>query len=369
MAVVATKTNAIPSSWSGRFHDSQHTNRSTAQGPKYPKVVREFEITDIAEGADGTLYGVDREGRPAAVDPADGRVKWRLRERLSAHGTPAVVHGGIVVYSAVAEGPKRRPFAFAVDAGGRRLWRTWLAPGMADLKRDRVDAGSPTVGPDGTVFVSANQVNGEDGAGSVVALDSVTGGIKWTYSVRGGRFRDPLVSEDGVVYGADDLGLALHILSSSGKLVMRVPVGCDNADPAIGSDGTVYLLSSQALGMMSKNTLMAIGPDGRTMWTCPTDAQGAVAIGPDGTIYCAGEGLHAISPQGRELWAIPLAEFPYAVAVDAAGVVYVRDGADLLAVRPDGSVRWRASGSGRGEPRIGQRGTIYAGNIAVSAGE
>ena len=72
------------------------------------------------------------------------------------------------------------------------------------------------------------------------------------------------------------------------------------SSPAIGSDGTIYVGSSD-------NNLYAINPDGSKKWAFKTGdyVDSSPAIGSDGTIYVGSNDsyLYAINPDGSKKWA------------------------------------------------------------------
>lgn len=358
-------TRLVDSAWPSAWHDAQHTSRSSAVGPEVPVKQRVLPLPSSAVGPGGILYGEDDEGRPTAVDPSDGSTKWRLPDSLGGFSSvPGVLDNGASIFTSVDKGLKSRSYVFAVDDSGHELWRTWLGAGLVDLDGDQVNVSSPTVGADGTIYVSASLFDAKTPTSTVYALDPSTGEIKWTHSVAAASFRAPVLSTGGTIYAPDDRGHTLVALNQDGSKRWSIPARCDSSDPAVGTDGTIYLLVFTDTGSPTRMNLVAINPDGSQKWQFPTDAQGSVAIGPDGTLYVVGEALHAISSGGRPLWSVPVENFASAV-VDGAGTVYVCDGDWLLAVNPDGSKKWRFNVGGSGDLRIGSDERVYVGGVVI----
>jgi hypothetical protein len=124
---------------------------------------------------------------------------------------------------------------------------------------------------------------------------------------------------------------------------------------ALGNDGTVYVpcLASPSAW------LAALNPDASVKWTLQSDEPDATtpAVGPDGTIYVVvekfvgggiGGDLVAITPDGAEKWrdqallTMDWANTPLTPpVVGDDGTIVVQDGYSLYDVGPDGAVRWK----------------------------
>ena len=204
----------------------------------------------------------------------------------------------------------------ASGSGATGTLRWSAAAGFAD----RVE-GSPIIGPDGVVYIGADdgkfyafdgatgairwatavQTAGVDssaalgadgslyvGAGSgVVALDAATGNPKWRFDTGGDVESSPALAPDGTLYfGADDARVyALDSSNGTLKWYFTFPDGSDtDSSVAVGVDGTVYIGSD-------KGTLYALhGQQGTLLWSFKAvgEISGAPAIGLDGTVYfCA----------------------------------------------------------------------------------
>ena len=219
-------------------------------------------------------------------------------------------------------------------------------------------ASSPTVGPDGSIYVGSNDQN--------LYAFNPDGTLKWHYSMGGGVSSSPAVGSGGTIYvGSEDDNL--YAINPDGTLKWKYTTGGPifDSSPAIGPDGTIYVGSED-------DNLYAINPDGTEKWAFPTGdfVDSSPAIGVDGTIYVGSEddNLYAINPDGTENWAFLTGNFvDSSPAIGADGTIYVGSGyphARLYAVTPRGARRWAfASGAGASfsPPAIGADGTVYAG--------
>ncbi|MEO0086318.1 MAG: PQQ-binding-like beta-propeller repeat protein [candidate division WOR-3 bacterium] len=132
---------------------------------------------------------------------------------------------------------------------------------------------------------------------------------------------------------------------------------------AIGPDSTVYVPAADYPALMSRR------PTGSRRWEYVTPLEDAFAcaptIGADGTIYVGTDGgaLLAINPNGTLKWQAPLSgDVIRAAALGLDDVVYVQtEGDTLWALDPaNGSRLWVFyAGGGEVEPVVGPDGTIY----------
>jgi outer membrane protein assembly factor BamB len=207
----------------------------------------------------------------------------------------------------------------------------------------------PAVGPDGTIYLTANY--------GLVAIDR-EGDSLWVAEVHylSGA---PVLGTDGTVYVRDWLYSRLHAFRSDGspRWVDSTPSA---TEPAVGEDGTIYLVSD--------SSLYALNPDGSRRWVL-SDTNDAAwispVIGPDGTIYfvCHPGMLHAVDPDGTLKWTLDFEDrIEGTLAVGPHGTAYVTDQWRLHAVDSTGSLKWTYEPEyyGVSRPLVGPSGTIYA---------
>src|SRR5262245_7218315 len=284
-------------------------------------------------------------------------------------GGPGVADAARAVAPAVVGSP---PFAmFGGDARhtGRR---GGAAPAKAPKEAWSVGvggpvAGSPTIGPDGTIYVASHD-------GGLYAIDA-TGKVKWTFKTSDRSWSTPAVAEDGTIYiGSDDDHL--YAVKPDGTLKWKLHLGacdpkgfgpessrCDvDGGPTIGPDGTIYV---------GGDGIHAVWPNGTLRWKLATAEHVAStpALGGDGTVYagCQDDALYAVAPDGTKRWEVRTGgDVDAAPMVGGDGTIYVgSDDKALYAIAPDGKVSWKTltGDSIHGGAALGADGTIYVGSL------
>lgn len=245
---------------------------------------------------------------------------------------------------------------------------------------------------------------------ALYALDTATGKVTWKYELGSVQVKDAAsIAPDGTIYfvgvsrpkallnrdkadaslyartdlsqqlerlGFYNADAWLYALTPQGTLKWRsplladspIPTGKARAIPAIAHDGAIYV---------GANGLYAFNPNGSLKWEIPTysPSWNAPVIGADGTIYAADVKVRAVTPDGREKWSVALpvsknvhqsADDSPSIGTDGTFYVITEVGA-LLALRPDGTEKWRFDAAAGVEraikagPAIAQDGTLYFG--------
>ena len=320
-------------------------------------------------GVDGTLYhttyGTDTTpGKLYARNRSDGSVKWSFTASSGSITTvPTVGRNGLVYFADASR-------LFAVDAQtGIQRWATPATTTGNFLRK------SPTLGPDGTVYVSSN--------GVLQAYDGNTGSILWTNiafaadGATGNPWTSPALGSDGTLYVGSVVGGLYAIDGKHGCTRWRSDVGFVGGT-AVGDDGTVY--ATVGAPRSAPTGVVAVEPTtGAVKWTTsgvPAEST-PPALGRDGTVYVLGpQGqLTALSPaNGSIKWTFktPISGGNRAApAIGADGTVYILNasilGNALYAVNPvDGTLKWQFAidqftlGDPRdATPTIDTDGTIY----------
>jgi outer membrane protein assembly factor BamB len=245
-------------------------------------------------GPDGTIYASDEGGGVVAVHP-DGTLKWEVAASGEVFGPPALGPDGTVYVGVDDPDPSGAcgQCLLAINPDGTVKW------GVLHIGTFF----SPAVGSDGTVYIQGFAINpngtvkwengafsspsiGFDGTiyGTMDDLDATNpdGTLRWVFPVRGSASCTPAgcsyvyvqpssvaIGSNGILYfgvgithfcncapvPSGSQNASLYAVSSNETLVWKFPIGTTNActsecpffalsDPAIGSNGTVYVGST-----------------------------------------------------------------------------------------------------------------------------
>jgi outer membrane protein assembly factor BamB len=235
-------------------------------------------------GPDGTIYAVNQGGRILAVSP-DGKLRWSRQVGPAIKASPAIGLDG-TVYVASMDGklyavdanapdaPVRWTFDFGQHLGPTPLLVDKAPPAGGDAKGS---GATPMVGPDGTIYVGANNSNfyaidpdgkmkwlyeaereiagiwsaaalSADGKtlyfgankGGVYALAADEGTLRWRSFVFGSIYSSPTVDRDGIVYTGSNVGHVFGVYPTTGKQLFDYNAGAAVwTAPAIRPDGTL----------------------------------------------------------------------------------------------------------------------------------
>lgn len=240
-------------------------------------------------GPDGTIYAMGGEGRLSAISP-EGEVLWSAQTGPTLKASPAVGPDGTVYVSSMngklyAIAP---PGAAGKNASVRWAFRFAEFPGDGDAVvshsppagADGIGSGaSPTVGPDGTVYVGANNSNfyaiSPDGQlewqfqaepeiagiwstaalsadnstlyfgankGGMYALNRVDGSLRWQYPIVGSIYSSPALDATDTVYTGSTVGHVFALDGATGHLIFdydaQAPIW---TAPALRPDGSLLI--------------------------------------------------------------------------------------------------------------------------------
>lgn len=149
---------------------------------------------------DGFVYALELESRRARNqwDHWEGRGKtdWFINSALAKTSRPWLI---------VAS---RDQFLYAFDFDGVCKWKLPVAGQML---------GSPVVGADDRVLVTASQVQrGRRDRGRLICVEADGSAVAWEYHARGAVESTPAVDESGVIYFGDNAGY-LHAVDPHGN--------------------------------------------------------------------------------------------------------------------------------------------------------
>jgi len=302
-----------------------------------------------AVGPDGTVYVGSLDGSLYAFNP-DGSTRWSYNANNSFDTTAAAIAGDGTVYAASSYGGP----VYAFNAAGGVKWSVNL-PGNA------IVTGAGALGSvsaaDDTLYVKARD-------GNLYAVNTASGAVKWTFAVPGISYAAPAVGPDGTVYiGADDS--VFYAVSPAGarqwSFTADAPI---YTAPAMDASGNLYFGS---LG----GTFYSLGKSGTLRWkfTAGNSISSSPALGANGLVYFGSydHHLYALNAStGALQWGCTLGSEVRASspAVDSNGVVYVGcyDN-NVYAINPDGSLNrtFATGGWVRSSPVISGN-TLYFGS-------
>lgn len=244
--------------------------------------------------ADGTIYMLGPTGRLHAIAP-DGKVRWTAQTGPSLRVAPAVAPDGTIYTTSVngklyavappagagTEGSVKWTFDFGENLGPTPLLAKPVA-GPPTRGQDAIgSAASPTVGPDGAVYVGASNSNfyavGPDGKRKwLFEAERELAGI-WSSSC--------LSADNSTLYFGANKGGIYAVNAADGKLKWQFDVFASiYSSPTLDSRGTLYTGSTighvYAMDAANGQEVFDFNGGGPQIWTTP-------AIRPDGSLVTA----------------------------------------------------------------------------------
>lgn len=249
------------------------------------------QTSSPALGADGTIYVTSGAGKLFAISPA-GQTLWTAQTGPMVKASPTLGQDGTVYVASMndklyaiqppaaglTEGSVRWTFRFGDFPGEKPAVTASAPPPGADGKGS---GATPTIGPDGTLYIGADNSNmyavapdgqlkwmfeaerevagiwssavlSADGQtlyfgankGGVYALRTLDGGLAWQYPIVGSVYNSLTLDRNGVLYTGSTAGHLIAINSTSGQKVWDFT----NPDsvalwtaPVLRSDGTILM--------------------------------------------------------------------------------------------------------------------------------
>jgi outer membrane protein assembly factor BamB len=342
-------TNLADSPWSSYHNDANSTGQSDYNGPQTNTTKWTFNNLTVygsaVIAADGTVYIGGYDGVLYVFDK-DGILQWTWTTRSEILGSPTLGNDGTIYISNWMNST-----TYAISSNGTLIWKCNTG--------DYNFGSSPVIGSDGTIYVAVTNAT----TGSLCAISN-SGTVKWKYTM-------------GLLYGTS---------------------------PVIGSDGTIYIVDYDGI-------VYTINPDGTLKWSFRLIKTGtnnrpiyyvsmrydALSVGPDGTIYVANSGTTTVSggtpfnwyflyaivdngSSGSVKWFynnnfndqsgspyISILEPIYgAPAISSSGTIYIVSASKIYAISSSGTLLWTydtggSAGEGLTSAIIGKDGTIYVG--------
>jgi outer membrane protein assembly factor BamB len=335
----------MDSPWPMYCHDTRHTGRSPYNTVDTWNEVWMFETWGPVQGGsviaeDGTIY---TGAYPLYAIYPNGTLKWMFELDGWIVSCPATDDNGTIYVG------DRHGYFYAINSDGTEKWSYRVGNDIFS---------SPAIGDDGSIYFG-NVIYPTDGY--IYALYP-NGTLKWTYKTGHVVYSSPAIGEDGTVYcGSHDTYL-YALYPNNGTLKWKYKTGdWIRTSPCIGDDGTIYVVSLDGY-------LHAVNPDSTLKWKTDVGAGTSPTIGQDGTIYAGYSTLYALNPSdGSVKWAFPVGGTMRGGtpcnSIDGTIFVGTSDGGEILAINPDGTLKWRKSiGTCESAPAIGEDGVVYIGS-------
>lgn len=326
-----------------------NTHVANSIGPSNPQIRWAYDIVNkqVGEqsyatsqpvlGPDGTIFFVIPQGgldqNVLALNP-DGTTKWVVYGRVLTRpsGWAAIDAEGQLLYLRGSNGSASSRLTALDSSNGTQLW---IGPPL----QTPYETG-PTVGNDGTIYVTDNQ--------KTFQSLTPTGQLNWA-ATAGGPFVNPAIDSNGTIFAG---GRSLSAINHGGEVLWSIasqnqPI-YDRiryfVSPAIDQHDHIYVGTTTSLS--DPGYFLAVDASGNQLWR-RDDVSGAAAIGTNGTIYAGWQGiLHAMSPlDGHDLWTYNTglinSNGAEGVTIDLLGDIYLStiDGR-VLSLTPQGQLRW-----------------------------
>ena len=263
-------------------------------------------------GTDGTVF-ISDDRKVFALDGKTGVKKWEAETigqtmskklALDANGTLTAIGGTICALDS-KNGQKKwetdsigymgYPPSFGVDGTfyityGHRIFAHSIVDG-SEIWRSTQESytGTPALAPDGTIFIGTGTKGGSTKS-KIYALDSKTGEQKWFYQTKGNMVdADPVIGTDGTVYVSSGDSFMYALDGKTGEKKWEFEANqWRSRSAAIGTDGTVYY------GTDDYSVYALNGKTGAKLWEFPTGSiiQTSPALSQDGTLFIASNDYH-----------------------------------------------------------------------------
>jgi outer membrane protein assembly factor BamB len=328
---------------------------TTTIGPQTPTIAWRVRIdpTDYPYGPNEVSPVMDAHGRIfaghpfgiTAVDSTTREVLWEFDEACGIQWGPCVWNGRVMFGDGIYE------VFYCLDAAtGHEVWR----------EEDRFVIASPVAAPNGVVYFPS-------GAGAVCARWIEDGSEFWTTYIDPSSYCSCSLDWPRLLTSGSGWGDVTGLDPLTGETRWTFPTGREvfGVTPIVG--GVVYI------GSWDTYLYCVDARTGTEIWRFPAlrGIRGAVAVGPDGTIYVGTTSygrLFAVSPDGEELWRYELPGLvSNAPIVGGDGTVYVCSSRAnpyrgwVHALRPDGTLLWtrQMPDAVHASPMLAPDGTLY----------
>jgi outer membrane protein assembly factor BamB len=282
-----------------------------------------------------------------ALDPRDGRLRWRYSDRIDRNSLPIAQDGRVLIY----DGGSLNALNLATgDTAWTKPVKTFTLSPMP-------------VAMNGLVCMTASQ---ETGDYALYAYDAASGQDRWRYEIEAIP-QTNAAGKDGVFYVGSG-GELLYAVNATGQLRWQAPAG-DRISSTPAVEGGLVVIMTQSYQVIAFDAAT-----GKRRWR---NTSGAVASGGTGTfeptpmiiqgaVYVRGRSgeIRALdAANGRERWTFSAGDKAGGPTI-ARGMLFVNDGKGTLYALETGTgkVRWtHRFDTAFGEQPALMNNTLYAG--------
>lgn len=366
-AVTVSELGPATSPWPMHQHDARHTGRSPYVGPTSATLAWSYPLPEepggLAIGPDGTMYVAtgdsfhDNSGHLIALTPG-GTLKWSFAlptapAMVPNHTTPAVAADGTIYLHVNPDSVAAPNRIYAIFPDGTEKWHFDLDGGAQTFGASRVS--SPTIGPDGTIYVASRHLT---------ALNP-DGTLKWARSyLVNNRSASPAITPSGSILCSDLFNV--QSFSPAGNLNWSQPYtnGSSDGSLSVSAAGLIHVR-----GYTGTYSLMTLNPNGTQAWASAVGGAsvfgGTPALSSLGEVLVTDGNVKSFNAAGVLQWTgTNFWGASSEILLDGAGTVYARSAWDLSAHASNGTLLFAVNlGTASSTPAcnmaLGADGTLY----------
>jgi len=356
-------TPGVPEGPSAGFVGDTLTFRATTTDPDGDNISFQFDWGDGTELVWTDYVTSGEEIEVQKVFDSEGTYTVRVRAKDTCGVTSAFSPGLTVVISPVSSTGSIQVNSVPT---GAEIWLDGTNTGKTtNALLDKIAPGERTVSlrmQGYADYQTKVTVVAEQTAEVNATLERI-GEVVWRYETGGEILSSPAISSDGTVYvGSSDS--KLYAFTPQGDWDWEYGTGLAvKSSPAVSPDGKIYFGSDDVY-------LYALHPEGVRYWVYKTEGyiSSSPALGSDGTIYvgCGDDNLWALEPDATFKWKYNTeGDVVSSPAIGEDGTIYVgSDDGCLYAINPDRTLKWsyETGAKVQSSPAIGADGTIYFGS-------
>jgi outer membrane protein assembly factor BamB len=227
-AVYAVNADTGDLLWRHRMSDSDTVTPAVANGMVYTECLNSDPDTVVTF---------------CALDAGTGATIWQYAPPTLGYFFPPAVSngvvyaGGLVTYSRENNYSNQGIVYALFAATGALLWQRPLTAALG-RGHDAIVTTTPAVA-NGAVYIGAADFN-DPSFGYLLALDSGSGALIWSYKTQAGIQSSPIVANGVVYFGSSDTNI-YALDSTTGALLWKYPIGSPVTSSPVVANGMLYV--------------------------------------------------------------------------------------------------------------------------------